>query len=85
MYTAGDKTTNNQIEKAKCFKAKVTTYIAGRLKNAFFEDCLKRGDKEANITRQILDLHYGIIAEFPELKEKEFSAIKQWIIERIKI
>lgn len=62
----------------------ITTRLAGHLKNFFFGDLLRRENTEAELIRNIIEIHYSIIGEFPELKDKDFSDIKYQIITRMK-
>lgn len=70
--------------KRKCFSVRVTTNINGHLKNCFIDDAIKRNDMEASHARNIIEVFYSIMGEFPELKEKEFPDIKYFIISKIK-
>jgi len=62
--------------KMMSFKVKITSYLKGKLKNAFMLDCIKRQTYEGDLIRQIVDLHYHIIEICPELKNKSFYEIK---------
>jgi hypothetical protein len=39
-------------------------------------DCIKRGIKESQLLREIVDLHYRILNHY-HLEEKEFSEIRK--------
>lgn len=73
-----------QKEKAKNYVCVVTTRISGHLKSFFFGDLIKREAIEADHLRNILEIHYSILGEFPELKGKEPADIKYEIIRRMK-
>ena len=62
----------------------VTTRLSGHLKKWFFEDVLKRQVVEAKMTRDIIEVYYSILGEFPELKGKEITDIKHYIITKMK-
>jgi len=72
-------------DKKKCYAVRVTTFVRGTNKNKFLEDCIKREWNESKMCAQILDTYYSVIDIYPDLKEKEPNAIKQFIIDRIKL
>ena len=71
--------------KMLAFKIKATTYLNGQTKNSFMLDCLKRGNNECENLRQIVTLHYNIMNDNPNLKDKKFNEIKDYINENIKL
>ena len=48
-------------------------------------DQLKRDLGEGELMKNIMDIHYAIIDAVPEYKEKEFSELKKYLIDKIKI
>lgn len=82
----GKKLTEDEIRTKMCsFKVKVTTYLKGVDKNKFMLDCIKKGTYEADLTRNIINIHYSIIDEIPELKEMEIEQLKKYLIDKIKL
>lgn len=73
-----------KYKKEFLFRVKVTTYIKGPLKNRFLEDCLRKKRLEVVVARNIFDLHYAILEVLPECGGMEFTALKQYIIDKIK-
>lgn len=66
------------------FSVRVTTNLNGRLKNLFIDDALHRNDMESCHARNIIELYYSVLSEFPDLESKEFPEIKYAIISRMK-
>ena len=66
------------------YNIRVTTFIKGSVKNSFLDDCIKRDFNESKTAALVFETYYSIISLYPELKEKEPNAIKQFIIDRIK-
>lgn len=84
-YSVNDhKTDILKYKRENLFRVRVTTYIKGSVKNSFIDDCLRKRQLEVVVARNILDIHYCIIEKFPELKDMEFSAMKKYIIDKIK-
>jgi hypothetical protein len=48
-------------------------------------DQLKRDIGEGELVKNILDIHYSILDEVPEMKYKEFTELKKFLIDRIKL
>lgn len=67
------------------YKVRITSRIAGVNKNKFFTDCINKRLSENILMLKIIDIHYSIINEVPELKHKEFTELKKILIERIKL
>ena len=76
---------NNIREKILAYQVRATTQLRGADKNAFFLDCLKRGTYEADLLRDIVNVHYTIMQEIPAFKDKEFTELKKYLIEKIKL
>jgi hypothetical protein len=76
------KKNDHLVNKRTDFRVKITTYTHGKLKNDFIDDCIKRNDMESSHARNIINLYYSVMDEFPHLKEKEFSEIKLFLIRR---
>lgn len=55
------------------YLVRVTTFIKGKTKNDFIEDCLLRSNGESQNAKHIIQLHYQLIEKMPQLKGKEFS------------
>lgn len=82
----GNNLTEDEIrQKMFAYKVKVTTYLKGTDKNRFMLDCIKKGSYEAEISRNIINIHYAIIDELPELKEMEMEQLKKYLIDKIKL
>ncbi len=64
---------------------RVTAFVQGTVKNLFLDDCIKRGLNESKVAAHIIETYYSAIDIYPDLKEKEPNAIKQFIIDRIKL
>ena len=67
------------------YKVRVTSRISGVNKNKFFLDCLKKGVNENTLILNIVDIHYALIEQHPQLKELEFTELKKQLIELIKL
>lgn len=67
------------------YKVRITTRISGVDKNKFMLDSLKKGINESDLTREIINIHYAIIETNPYLKELEFTELKKYLIDRIKL
>jgi uncharacterized protein YbaR (Trm112 family) len=67
------------------FGVRLTCYISGAKKNRFLLDQIKRDLGEGELIKNILDIHYAIIDEIPEFKEKEHIELKQYLIDKIKL
>jgi hypothetical protein len=76
---------DNLEKKSNSFQIKITTRVNGRLKNHFMDDCKKRLLNESKTALNIIDIYYTIIEIEPMLKGKEFSEIKKYLIDRIKL
>lgn len=59
--------------------------LRGNLKNEFINDCIKRGKNESKVGANAIAVYYSIIKLFPELEGKEFSDVKAFIMERIRV
>ena len=46
-------------KKSESFKIKVTTYIQGSVKNKFIEELKSKGITEAQLARDIIELHFN--------------------------
>lgn len=84
LKSFSQKKHDSLVNKRLGFSVKVTSYLNGRLKNLFLDDAIKRNDMEACHARNIIELYYSVIGEFPDLAEKEFPEIKYAIITRMK-
>ncbi len=75
-----------EIQRANLDKimVRVSFNLSGKLKKDFFDDCIKRNDMTATTARNIVEIYYSIIGEFPELKDKEFGEIKYRIIKMMR-
>jgi hypothetical protein len=71
-------------KKMLAYKIRVTTRISGVDKNKFMLDLLKKGINEAELAKNIINIHYAIIDKLPKLRELEFDEIKKYLIENIK-
>lgn len=81
----GKEHTENDIRnKMLAYKVRVTTRIQGVDKNRFMLDTLKKGITEAQLAKGIINIHYAIIDEIPELKEMEMEQLKKYLIDKIK-
>jgi len=67
------------------YGVRLTCYVSGTKKNRFLLDQIKRDLGEGELIKNILDIHYAIIDELPEFKEKEHKALKQYLIDKIKL
>lgn len=82
----GRKNDENDVRrKFEAFGVRLTCYVSGKRKNRFMLDQLKRDVGEGELIRSILDIHYSIIDEMPEMKYKEFTELKKHILEKIKL
>lgn len=63
----------------------VTVFSHGSTKNKFLDDCIKRDWNESRMGAQIMETYYSVLDLYPDLKEKEPNAIKQFIIDKIKL
>lgn len=72
-------------KKMLSFKIKATTYLNGSTKNSFMLDCLRRNSNECENLRQIVTLYCGLLNDNPQLKEKKFNEIKEYINDKIKL
>lgn len=82
----GRKNNEDDIKrKFLAFGVRLTCYISGKQKNIFMLDQLKRDVGEGELIKNILDIHYTMVDEMPELKHKEFTELKKLLIERIKL
>ena len=78
------KNLDYQLKKRDNFKIRVTTFIQGDLKNALMSYCIKRGITEADLARDIIDVHYMTLRNAPQVAEKEIPEIKNWISDKIR-
>lgn len=87
FFLAYNKNIDTLIDGLKLKRLKhqirITTFINGRRKNDFINDCLKRNLHESNVAKNVVELYYTIMDLRPELKEKEFSEIKQYLIKAV--
>lgn len=82
----GRKNNEDDIRiKMLSFGVRLTCYVSGAKKNRFMLDQLKRDLGEGELMKNIMDIHYAIIDAVPEYKEKEFSELKKYLIDKIKI
>lgn len=82
----GKKNTESDIRrKFEAFGVRLTCYVSGKRKNRFMLDQLKRDVGEGELIKNILDIHYTLIDEIPEIKYKEFTELKEELIKRIKL
>lgn len=65
-----------QLEKIKLTSVRVTTFLSGKNKNAFLNDCILRGATESDVAREIIKLHYYFV-EHHNLKGADFDKIKK--------
>jgi hypothetical protein len=70
-----DKTDKKQQLKKLSYNIRITTFVKGKTKNDFLEDCLHRSNGESQNAKQIINLHYLIIEKYPSLRGKEFKDI----------
>jgi hypothetical protein len=82
----GRKNNEDDIRiKMLSFGVRLTCYVSGAKKNRFMLDQLKRDLGEGELIKNIMDIHYSIIEELPAYKDKEFSELKKYLIDKIKI
>lgn len=82
----GKNHTKEELEnKMLDYKVRITSRISGVNKNKFFTDCIRKRLSENILMLKIIDIHYTLIDEMPELKHKEFTELKKLLIERIKL
>ena len=82
----GRKNNEDDIRiKMLSFGVRLTCYVSGAKKNRFMLDQLKRDLGEGELIKNIMDIHYAIIDAVPEYKEKEFSELKKYLVDKIKI
>ena len=67
------------------YGVRLTCYVSGAKKNRFLLDQIKRDLGEGELLKNILDIHYAIIDEIPEFKEKEHLELKKYLIDKIKL
>lgn len=72
-------------EKMKGYCVRITSRVKGKDKNYLMLDAIKRANFEAQIIREIIHIHYSIVELKPELKGKEFTEIKKYILDKIKL
>lgn len=72
-------------KKMLSYKVRVTTRISGTDKNKFMLDTLRKGVTESILTKEIINIHYALQDELPELKKMEFVQLKKYLIEKIKL
>jgi hypothetical protein len=72
-------------KKMLSYKVRVTTRISGTDKNKFMLDTLKKGVTESVLAKEIINIHYSLQDQFPELKTMEFVELKKYLIEKIKL
>jgi len=70
-----EKTDRKQTLKKLSYNIRITTFVKGKTKNDFIDDCLHRSNGESQNAKQIIQLHYLILEKFPSLKGKEFNDI----------
>lgn len=81
----GRKNTEDDVRKKfSAFGVRLTCYVSGTRKTKFQNDQLKRGIGEGEVLKGIMDIHYSIIEEIPEMRDKEFTELKKYIIDKIK-
>lgn len=71
-------------KKKENYDIRVTTFIRGRIKNRFLDDCIKRGFNESKMAGIVMETYYSVMDVYPDLKGKEPNAIQKFIIDRIK-
>jgi len=49
----------NINEKKRNYQVMVTTYLKGKTKDAFMQDCIDREECEAKLAREIIQKHYA--------------------------
>lgn len=69
----------SQFDKQKKFRITITTRIRGELKNKFMHDCFLKGISEAELAREIIELHYKLVEHY-NLQGKDFEQIKICLI-----
>lgn len=83
------KTTLDSIEllaqKKRLYLIRVTTFIKGSNKNKFIDDCTKRGVRESEMNRNILDIYYTIVELNPHIQSMEMVEIKKLITDKVKL
>jgi hypothetical protein len=67
------------------YGVRLTCYVSGAKKNRFLLDQIKRDLGEGELIKNILDIHYAIVDELPEFKEKEHVELKKYLIDKIKL
>lgn len=72
-------------KKKECFAVRTTTFIKGNVKNQFLNDCIKRECNESKMAAIIIDTYYTVVNSCDDLSGKETNAIKQYIIDKIKL
>lgn len=70
-----------QQKKRLKINLRLTTRIKGVDKNNFIDDCMLRGQVEAELFRSIVKLHYDLLKAFPQLKGREFRDIRDFLID----
>lgn len=80
-----EKSLKRLLLKKDDLNMRVTTKISGKTKERFLEDCEKKEGVECETAKSILDIHYAIIDFVPNHAFMEFSAIKKYLIEKIKL
>ena len=81
-YSRSDEKSYDRLEDKKDeYCIKVTSYIKGAIKNSFIEECQRRGERESEVARQIIVMHFALLKRHPELKGKEFSEIQEFFSE----
>jgi len=81
--TGGSHTPDALREKMLSYKVKCTTYLHGTNKNSFLLDCVRQGTYEAEHLRCIVSLYYEIIKEKPELKDKSFEKVREYVKDKL--
>lgn len=79
MTKIGPANEDSQKEKKASYKIKITSYLTGKNKDIFMSDLIRRGIKESELIRDIIDLHYKILNHY-SLENKEFKDVKNQLL-----
>lgn len=80
-----DKSLQNLIKKSDSLTMKVTTKISGKTKEQFVNDCIGKEKLECNMAKHIIEVYYQIVPQIPRSEYMEFSEIKKYINDNIKL
>ncbi len=71
-------------ERKEMFSIKTSTELTGINKEYFLRDCFQRGWSDRKLLKNIVDLHYSIMSNRPEMQGKEMTEIKKMLTEIVK-